>query len=176
MDVLIPDDAPLNTRFVVQFEVKGAVDETGLPMPMSVQALVMLNQQRQLTTEVGQGQDNPVPSGTTALLLLNQSSTSSINEDVLVTFSQREGWQITCDKRLVNESGIVLSFTPGHMTPQTNQLRCEVLRLSGPLEGTVLITTQTTDGYIKSESSIELKFDARSLKKPSRQPSLPQVG
>ena len=160
MDVLIPDDAPLNTRFVVQFEVKGAVDETGLPMPMSVQALVMLNQQRQLTTEVGQGQDNPVPSGTTALLLLNQSSTSSINEDVLVTFSQREGWQITCDKRLVNESGIVLSFTPGHVTPQTNQLRCEVLRLSGPLEGTVLITTQTTDGYIKSESSIELKFDA----------------
>ena len=82
MDVLIPDDAPLNTRFVVQFEVLGAVDENGLPMPMSVQALVMLNQQRQLTTDVGLEQVGSVPSGTSALVLVNLTSTSSMNEDV----------------------------------------------------------------------------------------------
>ena len=160
MDVLIPDDAPLNTRFVVQFEVLGAVDENGLPMPMSVQALVMLNQQRQLTTDVGLEQVGSVPSGTSALVLVNLTSTSSMNEDVTVAFSEIEGWQISCDKRLVNASGVMVSFASGHMTPQTNQLRCEVLRLSGALEGTVVVSTRTTDGYIQSEATVELMFDA----------------
>ena len=160
MDVLIPDDAPLNTRFVVQFEVLGAVDENGLPMPMSVQALVMLNQQRQLTTDVGLEQVGSVPSGTSALVLVNLTSTSSMNEDVTVAFSEIEGWQISCDKRLVNASGVMVSFASGHMTPQTNQLRCEVLRLSGALEGTVVVSTRTTDGYLQSEATVELMFDA----------------
>ena len=160
MDVLIPDDAPLNTRFVVQFEVLDAVDENGLPIPMSVQALVMLNQQRQLTTDVGLEQVGSVPSGTSGLLLVNLTSTSSMNEDVMVTFSEIEGWQISCDKRLVNASGVMVSFAPGHMTPQTNQLRCEGLRLSGALDGTVVASTRTTDGYIQSEATVELMFDA----------------
>ena len=71
-----------------------------------------------------------------------------------------EGWQISCDKRLVNASGVMVSFAPGHMTPQTNQLRCEVLRLSGALDGTVVASTRTTDGYIQSEATVELMFDA----------------
>ena len=48
IEVLVPDDAPLSARFVLEFEVIGAVDEDGLPQEMKAQALVIIDQQRMI--------------------------------------------------------------------------------------------------------------------------------
>ena len=160
LDVLIPDDAPLNTRFVLRFDILGAVDENDLPKPMTVEALVMLNQQRSIILEPGLMQAGPVPHGTSAMIQINQTSTSTMNENTVVTLSGEEGWQITCDKRLVNVTGIDVAFPPGHLTPQSNQLRCEVLRMSGPLEGEMRIEATTADGYLRSAHVLNISFEA----------------
>ena len=85
LDVLIPDDAPLNTRFVLRFDILGAVDENDLPKPMTVEALVMLNQQRSITLESGLMQAGDIPYGTSAMVQINQTSTSTMNENTVVT-------------------------------------------------------------------------------------------
>ena len=160
LDVLIPDDAPLNTRFVLRFDILGAVDENDLPKPMTVEALVMLNQQRSITLESGLMQAGDIPYGTSAMVQINQTSTSTMNENTVVTLSGEEGWQITCDKRLVNASGVVIDFSSGHITPQANQLRCEVLRMAGPLQGELSIESRTVDGFLRSTDVLNISFEA----------------
>ena len=84
LDVLIPEDAPLNTRFVLRFDIRGAVDENDLPKPMTVEALVMLNQQRSITLQPGHMQTGAIPHGTSAMIQINQTSTSTMSENAIV--------------------------------------------------------------------------------------------
>ena len=160
LDVLIPEDAPLNTRFVLRFDIRGAVDENDLPKPMTVEALVMLNQQRSITLQPGLMQTGAIPHGTSAMIQINQTSTSTMSENAIVTLSGEEGWQISCDKRLVNASGVVIDFSPGHITPQSTQLRCEVLRMTGPLQGELNIKSTTEDGFLRTTGILNITFES----------------
>ena len=83
-----------------------------------------------------------------------------MNENTVITLSGEEGWQITCDKRLVNESGVVIEFSSGHITPQSNQLRCEVLRMTGPLHGELSIESTTVDGFLRTTEVLNITFEA----------------
>ena len=158
LEVLIPDDAPLNTRFVLEFEILGVVDDEDLPVEMMVQALVMLNQQRGLDSSAGLMQAGDVPHGTSATVQVNLSSTSTMNEQVRITLSGEEGWQTSCNKMLVNESGLLVDFSPGHITQQTTELQCEILRMSGPASGTVTVTTASLDGTRTATRTVALVF------------------
>lgn len=160
LDVLVPEGAPLNTRFVLRFDILGALDENNLPTPMTVEALVMLNQQRIVSVEAGMMQVGPIPHGTSAMVQVNQTSTSTINENLVVNLRGEEGWQITCNKRLVNLSGVAVALTAGHITPQSNQLRCEVLRMSGPLDGELTVESSSIDGFIRSSHVLNVSFAA----------------
>ena len=158
LEVLIPDDAPLNTRFVLEFEILGVVDDEKLPVDMMVQALVMLNQQRGFDSSAGLMQAGDVPHGTSAAVQVNLSSTSTMNEQLRIQLSGEDGWQTSCNKMLVNASGWLVDFSPGHINQQTMELQCEVLRLSGPSRGTITITTATVDGTMTREHSVSLVF------------------
>lgn len=160
LDVLVPESAPLNTRFVIRFDVLGALDENDLPTAMNAEALVMLNQQRSVSVEAGIMQVGPIPHGTSGQIQINQTSTSTMNENMVLLISGQEGWQISCEKRLVNETGVDVAFTPGHITPQLNQQRCEVLRMSGPLEGQLIVEAKTADGFLRTTYALNLSFEA----------------
>ena len=70
IEVLIPQDAPLNTRFVLRFEINGAVDEEGLPNPMMTEALVMLDKQRSMAFDVVRSNNLSVQHGTAAQVIV----------------------------------------------------------------------------------------------------------
>ena len=59
---------------------------------------------------------------------------------------------------LVNETGLLMDFSPGHITQQTTELQCEVLRMSGPVRGTVTVTTASLDGTMTTKHSVPLVF------------------
>ena len=158
LEVLIPDDAPLNTRFVLEFEILGVVDDEDLPVEMLVQALVILNQQRGLDSSAGIMQIGNVPHGTSAAVQVNLSSISTMNEQVRVTLTSEEGWQTSCNKMLVNQSGLLVDFSPGHVAQQTTELQCEVLRMSGPSRGTVTVTTSSFDETMSSTHTVTIVF------------------
>lgn len=158
LEVLIPDDAPLNTRFVLEFEILGVVDDEDLPVEMLVQALVILNQQRGLDSSAGIMNIGNVPHGTSAAVQVNLSSISTMNEQVRVILTGEEGWQTSCNKMLVNQSGLLVDFSPGHVAQQTTELQCEVLRMSGPSRGTVTVTTSSFDETISSTHTVTIVF------------------
>ena len=158
LEVLIPDDAPLNTRFVLEFEILGVVDDEDLPVEMLVQALVILNQQRGLDSSAGIMNIGNVPHGTSAAVQVNLSSISTMNEQVRVILTGEEGWQTSCNKMLVNQSGLLVDFSPGHVAQQTTELQCEVLRMSGPSRGTVTVITSSFDETISSTHTVTIVF------------------
>ena len=158
IEVLVPDDAPLNARFVLEFEVIGAVDEDGLPQEMKAQALVIINQQRMIESTASLMDEGPAAHGTSALVQVNLSSMSSLNERIITTVSGEQGWQVSCNKMLVNTSGMVVDLVPGHVTTQTHQHRCEVLRMNGPISGRLSFSVATEDGYYETTHSVPVEF------------------
>ncbi len=160
IEVLLPEDTPLNTRFVMRFDFDGAVDEDGLPVAMVHEAMVMLNQRRTMEATMAKSSDAITPHGTTSLVWVNHTSTSTFTESYALTVSGVNGWQVTCDKRLVNETGTMYELAPGHLTPQTKQHLCEVLRLDGPLSGTLTFTVSSTDGVMLSTNTLIFEFES----------------
>ena len=158
LELLVPENAPLNTRFVLEFEIFGAVDNDGFPREMKVQALVILNQQRIVESSAERMDANPAPHGTAAPVQLNLSSTSSVNERITALVAGEQGWQLTCNKMLVNQSGLTVEFSPGHTTPQTDEQRCEILRMNGPLTGVVTFSVSTDDGHYTASHVVNVEF------------------
>ena len=159
LEVLIPEDASLNTRFVLEFEILGVVDDEGLPMQMKTQALVMLNQQRSLESEAGLMIEGATPHGTATPVQVNVTSKSTMNEQIVVNMEGELGWQVTCNKILVNQTGVEVMLSPGHITPQLTNQRCEILRLDGPQQGELTVTVSTLDGFMLNTHSMTLTFE-----------------
>ncbi len=160
LEILVPEDAPLNTRFVLRFDVEGAVDEAGLPLPMIGEAMVMLDQRRSMEASVVLANQETVPHGTAARIWVNHTSTSTFTESFVLKAAHEEGWQVTCDKRLVNATGTAYDLAPGHVTPQAKQHLCEILRLDGALDGNVAFSISSLDGILQHGDSIAISFEA----------------
>ncbi|MGA0240842.1 MAG: hypothetical protein ACO3L7_05830, partial [Poseidonia sp.] len=160
LEILVPEDAPLNTRFVLRFDVEGAVDEAGLPLPMIGEAMVMLDQRRSMEASVVLANQETVPHGTAARIWVNHTSTSTFTESFVLKAAHEKGWQVTCDKRLVNATGTTYDLAPGHVTPQAKQHLCEILRLNGALDGNVTFSISSLDGILQHGDSIAISFEA----------------
>jgi hypothetical protein len=160
LEVMIPETAPLNTRFVLRFDIDGAVDENDLPITMNKEVMVLLDQRRSMELVVAKTSNLTVAYGTSAMVMVNHSSTSTITESYLLTVQGEENWQTTCDKRLVNESGTAYDLAPGHLAPQRKQHVCEVLRLGGPLSGKVTFTVATEDNRLVQSHEVMFTFQA----------------
>jgi hypothetical protein len=59
---------------------------------------------------------------------------------------------------LVNESGLTVDFSPGHVSPQTDQQRCEILRMDGPNSGDVTFSVSTPDGHYVVSHVVNVNF------------------
>jgi uncharacterized membrane protein len=160
LEVMVPETAPLNTRFVLRFDIDGAVDENDLPITMNKEVMVLLDQRRSMELVVAKTSNLTVAYGTSAMVMVNHSSTSTITESYLLTVQGEENWQTTCDKRLVNESGTAYDLAPGHLAPQRKQHVCEVLRLGGPLSGKVTFTVATEDNRLVQSHEVMFTFQA----------------
>ena len=158
LEVLIPDHAPINTRFVLRFEITGALDQEGLPVEMEEEALVMLDRQRSMDLKVVRTNNITVQHGTSAPFWVNHTSFSSVGESYVLKANAPDGWQITCDKRLVNDTGMPYAMAAGHVTPQRQNHACEALRIEGSLDGVVEITVLSEDGFLRSAITVDMIF------------------
>ena len=160
LEVIVPADTPLNTQFVVRFDVIGAVDEENLPITLFRESMILLDQQRSMVMTAASASPDTIDYGTAASIWVNHTSTSTMPEQYTLTTSVEDGWQVTCDKRLVNATGIQFESRPvASLTPQFQQKRCEVLNLNGPLEGEVRFTVKTDDGQLESTQVVALTFE-----------------
>lgn len=159
IDVLVPKDAPLGTRLVVKFELLGAVDEEDLPIVMVEEGMVIIDQRRSMEVTAISAANTTVPNGAAGVIWVNHTSTSSFQETYILNGITPEGWQLTCNKILVNESGLPFNTAPGHISPVVTKHHCEVLRLSGPHEGNVFIQLTTNDEVLEYSNTTTMNFE-----------------
>lgn len=159
VDLLVPADATLNTRFVVQYEILGSTDENGFPSTLIVEHLVVLDQQRRIeATFIGETNES-VGDGLPANIWANHTSVSTVNESMILTVDAPNGWQVTCDKILVPDTGLEFTSTPGHVNKQTTQSLCEIMRLKGVSEADVVFTIRSIDGYHEMTQTVSVSFE-----------------
>ena len=161
IDVMVPVNSSLNTRFVVLFEVLGSVDSNGFPVTLSVEHLIILDQKRSIEAIFVREAPGVITDGTGANVWANHTSTSTFNETMILTAAGPKGWQISCNKILIPEEGLEFSSMPGHINPQSSQSMCEVLRLSGSLKGDVTFSLTSADGHHQFTKTITLEYEAR---------------
>ena len=158
VDLLIPDGMELNTRIVVRFEVLNAVDEEGLPVPMMVEQLVVVDQRRSISLTA-----IPANAGTTtwdgaALVWVNMTSTSTQTETFTLAANGPVDWQFSCQQRILNETGESFVIPPGHLDPQTERRLCEVVNLGTTWQGVVAFTISDDEQTVMAIASVELEF------------------
>ena len=48
---------------------------------------------------------------------------------------------------------------PGHVSPQSTNQRCEVLRLDGPQQGQLTVVVKAADGTMETRHTLRLNFE-----------------
>ena len=148
VDMIIPESMQLNSRIVVSFEVIAGNDAENRPYELVHDVLILVDSQRVLNAELSQTMNGTTETGTAVPFWINISSESSQDEIYRVEISKPQGWQIVCLGLLVNESGRSFEFEPGHMSPQYEDIKCELHRLEGPLEGELQVVVESEDAVL----------------------------
>ena len=158
VDLIIPDDMPLNTRIVVSFEVQAGEDFESKPFELQHDILILVDTQRIMVAEISFQSDQTFTTGMPAPFWINITSSSTQVEQYLITVEQPEQWQTVCQGVLVNQSGQELEHSAGHMTSKYTDMMCELHRIGGDANGEVKITVESTDGVLSWSDSLTFQF------------------
>ena len=148
VDMILPDEIPLNTRIIVRFEVVGGLDSEMLPYELDHDAMILVDSRRSMTTISSPISNESNEFGVAVPLWINVTSTSTMNENYIISSKVPEGWQVVCLGILMNESGYPVDTTAGHIDAQEKFVSCDIHRLSGALEGQIEITVSSQDGVL----------------------------
>jgi len=146
--MILPDEIPLNTRIIVRFEVVGGLDSEMLPYELDHDAMILVDSRRSMTTISSPISNETNEFGVAVPLWINVTSTSTMNENYIISSKVPEGWQVVCLGILMNESGYPVDTTAGHIDAQEKFVSCDIHRLSGALEGQIEITVSSQDGVL----------------------------
>ena len=163
VEIIIPEDMPLNTRIVVSFEVMAGEDLELRPYELKHEILILVDKQRVMDAEMSLQSEQIFTTGIPAPFWINVTSTSTQAEQYLLTVEQPEQWQTVCQGILVNESGQQLEHAAGHLDPEYTDLMCELHRTGGETDGEVRITIETTDGVLIWTDSRTFSFTPENL-------------
>lgn len=158
VDLLIPEGMELNTRIVIRFEVLNAVDEEGLPVPMMVEHLVVVDQRRSVSLTAIPANAGATTWDGAALVWVNMTGTSTQTETFTFAASGPSDWQFSCQQRILNATGESFVMPPGHLEPQTERRLCEVVNLGTTWQGEVAFTIRDDEQTVMAVASVELNF------------------
>lgn len=158
VDIIIPEDMPLNTRIVVKFDVIAGEDVESRPYELKHEIMILIDKQRVMDAEMSQQSTQTYTTGIPAPFWINVTSTSTQPEQYLILVQQPEQWQTICQGVLVNSDGQTLQHEAGHLIPKYTDMMCEIHRLGGDSEGTVTVTIESTDGEMSWSDSRSFTF------------------
>ncbi len=150
IDLIIGPEVPLNTRIVITTYVEGGLDEDGNVVKIEHQNLIYVDEQRKVEFEVSKLPTGPIESDSTgAEFWINLSSESTQTEQILVSISHPDSWQVICNGNLFQMSeslNVSLQYSRGEMAEK--QFSCTIHRLGGVLEGKLIVSMTSIDETI----------------------------
>ena len=150
-DIIISPNCELNTIISATIELEGGADELGRPISKTVAAALMVGERRNVVLGDISSPDKDFSAKSDHLLWINLSSTSTQDEIFDVEANTPDGWGLICDGNPVHIESARIEIDQGHLTTQTYDMRCEIIRESGDYEGTLTVTIIGSDGRINFE-------------------------
>ena len=147
-DVIISPDCDLNTIVSATIELEGGMDDIGRPISKTISAALMVGERRNVELQDIPGNEKFVEQGSSQVLWVNLSSTSTQSEIFEVNAISPNGWGVICDGNTIHLTGARIEMGPGHLTTQRHDMRCEILRESGEYSGEITIHINSTDSRI----------------------------
>ena len=161
VDMILPKEIPLNTRIIVRFEVTGGLDEELRPYELDHEAMILVDSRRSMTITSSPISNQTNEFGISVPLWINLTSTSTMEENYIITSKVPEGWQVVCLGILMNESGYPINTPAGHIDGQEKFVSCDIHRMSGSLEGQIEITVSSQDGTLSWQDKQSIYFQSQ---------------
>ena len=159
VDLVVPEDAPLGARIVVNVRFDGGVGDDGLPYVFSESHLFEVSSRRELRLDVESSSNTTAPSGEGVPMSVHVQSWSSFAERLTLTFDAPDSWTVVCDGFGDASDGLTVDLDPGHIVLQERLMPCTVLQGDGPREGQVTVELHPDEGPSSyAEQSIDVSW------------------
>ena len=169
MDIVLPQDIPIDSTISILFEIK-YVDSGIITKSQTVDLIV--NHVRKISTEYGYSSNTLVDDY--GQLWINNTIESTADETLTINFENPENWNLLCQSKLVNDSGITIQSPFSVSIIRTSSIYCEVLNDGMVLEDEISISVIDTNGNTLSQNSIPYSFPEKTTESTSI--SLPVIG
>ena len=146
VDLVVPEDAPLGARIVVNVRFDGGVGDDGLPYAFAESHLFEVSSRRELRLDVESSTNTTVPHGEGVPMSVHLLSSSSFAERLTLTFDAPAAWAVVCDGFGDASDGLTVDLDPGHIVNQERVMSCTVLQGEGPQDGHLTVGLFTDEG------------------------------
>ena len=162
IDVIVPENAQLNTRIVVQITARGGVNSDGFPYEIDRDVLTIADQRRSVEFSTENLELESIRNGGTGAFWINLTSMSSLQENLALTITTGDGWESGCGVDIDNRSNTYnYNFTipDSTLTPGYVNLMCSVERSSGDYHNDLELMIESIDGEIIYRETLSFTFE-----------------
>ena len=153
----IPEFTEVGTQIIVSFEVQ-SISQEG-PQYEVVNTMVNVDYRRSMDYTVFTNNNKVIEDGNPAIMLLNLTSKSTVEETYTINAQLPNNWQVLCGGIILNETGYQIEMPPGHINEQFTSIRCEIFPLSGNNKGEVIFSINNSDMTIIQSVSRNYEFE-----------------
>ena len=158
-DIIISSDCDINTIISATIELEGGSDDLGRPILKTISVALMVGQRRHVELESIESPVDEIQLDSNHILWINLSSTSTQNEIFEVEAVVPVGWGIICDGNPVHIEMTRIEMDQGHLTTQSHDMRCEVIRESGDFTGKLELMINGSDDRINYQISNQISWE-----------------
>ena len=157
-DVIISPDCALNSIISATIELEGGADELGRPIVKTITVALMVGERRNVVLEEILEPDNQLKDDSKHIMWVNLTSTSTQDEIFDIDASIPNGWGLICDGNTIHLQSVRIEMDQGHLTTQSHNMRCELIRESGPYGGEVTLSINGSDNRINYEVTNQITW------------------
>ena len=157
-DVIISPDCALNSIISATIELEGGADELGRPIVKTITVALMVGERRNVVLEEILEPDNELNDDSKHVMWVNLTSTSTQDEIFDIDASIPNGWGLICDGNTIHLQSVRIEMDQGHLTTQSHNMRCELIRESGPYDGEVRLSINGSDDRINYEVTNQITW------------------
>ena len=158
-DVIISSDCPLNSIISATIELEGGADELGRPIVKTITVALMVGERRNVVLEEILEPDNQLKDDSKHVMWVNLTSTSTQDEIFDIDANIPNGWGLICDGNTIHLQSVRIEMDQGHLTTQSHNMRCELIRESGPYDGEVILSINGSDNRINYEVTNQITWE-----------------
>ena len=145
LEVQIPEDMPIGTRIIAEHIVM--FNDNGTDVMHKNDVMWTVDYRRALVMEFGPQETQYIDENMMGRIWINLSSTSTIEEKIILNFNKSDNWEVMCNSYLVGDEGYEITVLKGDPQEQYLSTYCEVIRQGGELDSEVIIFVENHPNF-----------------------------